>query len=186
MASLYFFMVLTPVIVYVIGHRFFGLKKAIVGSLVTACAVVAMDSVMFGKIDDLLVTELSLFLLLGIVSIKLKNDRFFKFQPVVVNCIFVVWLSWLQWFDQPILIKYMPRLTAINPEFGALLSGEPGLSFLQDASLMIILNLLVHALIVAYTAIKSGDGVWLMARLSIYPLVVVSSIVLSVMRPLAF
>lgn len=186
MGSLYFMMVLTPVIAYVIAHRFYGLKTAIIASLVIACGVVAWDTMTFGKLDDMLATELSLFLLLGIISIKLKNERFFKFQPVVINAIFASWLSWLQWFDEPILVKYMPRLATVNPDFGALLSNQDGLRFLQDASLMIIVNLLVHALIVAYTAIKSGDGVWLIARLSIYPLVLISSIALSFMRPLSF
>lgn len=182
MSGLYLFMVILPILTYVLVHRFFDLKKAIISALAVAYCLAGLDAYIVGSWDSLLLSELGLLSLLGILSIRLNNQRFFRFQPVIANIIFLIWLSWLQWFDQPIMIKYLPRLQAISPQFVGFGASEQAMQLLANTSLGIILTLCLHTPLVAFFAARSSDSAWFFARLAIYPMLLIVTITVSAMH----
>ena len=69
------------------------------------------------ELDWSLVVEVSLVTLLGAVSLKVNDTRFFKFQPTVTGVMFALYLAYHQFFDEPFMVKMASRMGKLTPKY---------------------------------------------------------------------
>ena len=106
----------------------------------------------------------------GLLSIKLKNPIFFKFQPVVTGVIFAGVLAYFQWFDTPFIVKVVSKISEassvelIPPQMQAMLKDDSFIPTLARLNRNMIIMLLLHAAIVAFAALKTRNSIWLLAK----------------------
>jgi intracellular septation protein A len=166
------FLTLVPLIVFVVIDLFGSMKAAVVSAVAVSCALVGYFYFAFNEFDYSMVLETVLLLILGAVTLKMNNAVFFKLQPVVVGVCFALFLGWFEIFDEPYLVKIIKRMEKIIPLMEDALKNPIMLELLSRLSWQMALLFLVHAGLVAYSAIKMRDLAWILMRMAIYPLTV--------------
>lgn len=170
------FVALIPLVLFVLVDLKWGMRAGIVTACVMAVALIAYTWFRTGTIDQFLVGETVLIVVMGLVSLRLNESKFFKMQPVAVGVIFSSVILWYQFFDEPLLIKMLPTMYAMMPQLKEFYSSDHALQVLDRLSLVMAITLLVHAALVAWVALKKGNVAWIMARLAIYPMILIAAI----------
>ncbi len=171
-----------PLLVYILVDYWKGFRAGVIAAIVVSLVVLVMDYIQTGSIDYFVVGETSLIVGLGYVSLKMNQDKYFKFQPAVVAAVFAMVFAYFQLFDQPLMVRYVPRIEQLilatsggdlnNPEIAQMLE------MLRDPSVVEMFGrlsgaciglFLVHGLIMVYAALRLSTGAWFAWRLAIYP-----------------
>jgi intracellular septation protein A len=175
--------ILLPLIVYVILEKKKGLKTAVKASLVMATVLVVYFVIRFEFYDKLLWFEYLLLMALGLTTIKLNNDKFFKFQPVIVNGSLGVYIAVVHYVEGPILVRYMPLMKKMidDPQVLQMMDSQHMLAIMTKMSLYMGLLLIAHAGLCAVAALRWTTVQWMWARLSIYPALIVTSLLASIL-----
>jgi hypothetical protein len=178
-----------PLIVYIGVDAWKGFRAGIVTAMICTLVMVGFDYFMFGELDKFILGEGLMILVLGTISLKMNNDRYFKFQPTVLAMVFAGVFAWFQVFDQPLMLHFIPHMEKIfqtNPmEMRALdtanisedavspmlemLHSEHYKKVLGRLSGQMIWLFLAHGLIMIYAAIRLKTAGWFAWRLAIYP-----------------
>ncbi|SME93057.1 hypothetical protein [Pseudobacteriovorax antillogorgiicola] len=168
-------MVVVPPVLYVVIDRFWGMKAGIIASLVMASILASYMVIISPEMIEMIMTEMLLILGLGIVSIKLKDSRYFKYQPAIIDLIMASICAYYQWFATPIMVKMIPLVQNLKPN--ADFSSPWMISFLTKVSENVIYTLVLHAVLVAWIASRPNNMHWLIARFAIIPMLLITSIV---------
>lgn len=154
-----------PLLVFVIVDMFSGLKWGVASAIVLALAECVWDYASFGEIDP--VTLVSTFLVIGMgaLALHLDNSKYFKFQPVVLGVLCAGLIGWFQFFDEPLMLKMLPKMLKMLPPEAhgrfedpvmkahlAALSGQLGWLFIA------------HGAAVAFAAWRMSNLAWLLMR----------------------
>ena len=103
-----------------IGFAFTYKKKGLDSGVWTGCGLAVLELVIvyfwLGEIDYTVVFAICLFLVLGVMSIKSKDELFFKMQPALMFLSMSLLVAYHQFFDQPIFLKYFQRYRSKLPE----------------------------------------------------------------------
>lgn len=172
-----------PLVIYLLVDLFKGFRAGIYAAMATSLLGVVIDVRMTGEWDKMLLGEAFLVIVLGWVSLRMNNERYFKFQPSVVAGLFTLIFAYFQIFDKPLLISFIPHMEklfqASQSTSGAGQALEnPMLASLHDPQMMAKLGklsfaciwlFLVHGLIMAYAALRLSTRAWVAWRLAIYP-----------------
>lgn len=100
---------LVPLIFFAVGLKKKGLNQGVWAGCAAACFELVLVYFWLGEIDYTVVFAIFLFLTLGMISVKSKNELFFKLQPSFMFFGFAVLIFYHQFFDEPILLKYFVR-----------------------------------------------------------------------------
>lgn len=162
-----------PLIAFVIVDAFAGPKAGIFTSIGFAIAWLMWSYHIAGDIDFLSLIEVGLIVSLGALSIKLRNSTIFKYQPVVVALTLALFVTAMNIFGEPIMLRMMPKIIPLLPEpqQNILKSPESQMYFRQISFHMPIL-FLAHAALV-YWAVKKSNWKWLLTRLAIFPMTII-------------
>jgi len=175
-----FFVSILPLILFVIADLYRGMKAGIVVAVSCSVGIFFYFWIKTGETSEFLVIETILIAILGGISLKMNNSQYFKFQPVVVGGILSLISLWYQLFDQPIMIKFLPLVKSMDPELAKQFASPQMMNMLGNISWILIINLLLHAAFVAWVAVKKGNVAWVMSRLVIYPMLLLSVILYSI------
>ena len=168
---------LVPPVLFVFVEMKAGQKAGIITALVAAIVLFVYWYIRTGTIDETLLVEAGLMLLLGGLSLKLKDSRFFKFQPTIVAVIFFAYFAFFQIQGDPVLGRLMRMMEPIAGEQLTQIMRLPNYeSCISSSSLWTMFALLGHGLLVAWGAIKLGSIGWLMTRLALYPILIAVSL----------
>jgi intracellular septation protein A len=171
MNLMYFFLIILPLIAFVIADTFGGLKWGVLSAITCAILAFIANIILMGTWEPTSIIEPALILVLGLLALKLNNARWFKFQPVIVNGAIAILLAYYQIFDQPFLVKYFPLMkAAVPPENQALFDNPLIIPALAKISLHCIFLMIAHGLLVAWAATRKSNWTWIGMRLAIYPL----------------
>ncbi len=176
-----FLITLLPLVVFVILDLRGSPRAAVIGAIVTSIGFLVLSYFMFGGIDGIGIAEVLLFIVLGFISLRLNNSRFFKFQPVVVGVLIGLILLYSQVLHEPFLVRMLPMLQKLQPDIASQLDQPRFRELLARASLYLIPTFLGHAAILAYTAMRCSNWVWIATRVAIYPLMLVTMILAAIM-----
>ena len=167
--------VVLPVIIYVVLEKRKGLKVAIISSLVTATVLVVYFVVRFEINDRFLWLEYALLLLLGLVTLRLQNAKFFKFQPTIVGTIMGAYILVIHFVDQPIMIRMLPIMEKMvdDPAVLEMIRTPHMQRVLTQCSWMMGCVFLCHAAVNGVVALRYSSQAWMWVRLAIYPAMVV-------------
>lgn len=156
---------LLPLIIFVIVDTFAGLKWGVVAALVVAVAECIWDYSQLGHVETITLVSFGLVAFLGLVSVKLNDSRFFKFQPVVVGVLLALFIAHRQFFGVPLLVQLYPKMRKLMPPVVvAMYDGPMGQRILTVFSAALIFVLLTHALLVAIAALRKGNLAWILVR----------------------
>ena len=79
---------LTPLAVFFLSYRMFGLFTATAVLVGTTLLSVAAAKILLGKVSPMLIVTAVIVTLFGGLTLGLKDDRFIKIKPTVVNLLF--------------------------------------------------------------------------------------------------
>jgi len=160
-----FVMGLLPLIIFVIVDSFASFRAAVIAAVAFAVAETIFTYVYFGEIDQITWASLALVIFLGFVAYKLDNSKIFKFQPVVLALIMAAIVAYFQFFDEPILLKFLPKYRMMMPEENQAVLNDPRtLEKFSKISGQLIYVFLLHAAMTAYAAARMSNVAWLMIR----------------------
>lgn len=156
---------LLPLIVFAVVDMFAGMRSAIAAAMVVALAEALWSWRQFGEIDSVTWVSLGLIVLMGVISIKMKDPLLFKFQPVVMALVLATVLAWFQWQGHPLMVQFMPKIAALLPEDQRTVMSNPLIvKQMGRLDLLMIPTFMAHAAIVAWAAIRKSTLFWLVAR----------------------
>jgi hypothetical protein len=154
-----------PLLVFVIVDTFAGLRAGIIAALVFAIADGAWEYHTTGEIGSITWVSVGLIVVLGAIAIRVNDSRFFKFQPVLVGVILACVLAYYQWFDTPFLVKMAPMIGRLAPpEVAAQINNPIMTERLAKISGQLIGLYLIHATLIAVTALRAGNVAWIVMR----------------------
>lgn len=196
------FLQFLPLLLYIGIDYWKGFKPGIIAAIVSSLFMCTFEYLTSGTVDQFSVGESFLIVLLGIISLKMNNDRFFKYQPTVLAFIFAGIFTYFELKHEPLIVRYVPHMEKmfLGSKGGKSLSAhaqgqkidptEPSAEvkdFLDNIhsnktqnSFAILSRLLIfvfigHGLIMAYAAQYWSTPKWFAWRLAIYPGVVVAA-----------
>lgn len=178
-----------PLIVYIGVDAWKGFRAGIIAAMICTLIMLGYHFFMYGELDKFILGEGIMILVLGTISLKMNNDRYFKFQPTVLAMVFSGVFAWFQVFDQPVMLHFIPHMEKLlesNP--GELRALDPAQTKTDEASPMLemlrsehfkkvlerlsghmIWLFIAHGLIMIYAAIRLKTAGWFAWRLAIYP-----------------
>lgn len=179
MTLVFAFQGLLPLIIFAIVDIFASMRTAIIAAIVVAVLEAIWSWYSFGEVDPSTWLSLGLMLLMGLISIRMRSDRLFKFQPVVLAVVFAGVLAWFQLKGNPLMIQLMPKAAGLLPEAQRAQMSDPSfIEIMTRLDLLLIPTFLAHALVVAWAATRKSTVFWLVARgVGFYVLVGVAFVV---------
>ncbi len=170
---------LVPLILFVMIDYKAGLKAGIFTAIGTSIGLALIFWYLLGELDLDLIFMVVAIAVTGLISIRKKNSIFFEFQPVVTNMVGVLFIGWYQFFDTPIMVKYLPKMERFfSPEQAELLARPEVRIMLERLSLFVMVLMVVHSLIIAFAALRMKNKYWLLAKALGAPFVVVGALAL--------
>jgi hypothetical protein len=181
------FLQFLPLILYLLVDYFKGFKAGIIAAIAAAVFMIGFQYATTGTVDQISVGESTLIVLLGIISLKMNNDRFFKFQPTVLAFIFASIFIYFEIKHEPLLVKYIPHMekmfvgeeepTGQTKVFLDNIHSPESQRMFARTSRILIFVFIGHGIIMAMAALYWSTPKWFAWRLAIYPAVVLASAV---------
>jgi intracellular septation protein A len=176
-----FLVTLIPLVLFVIVDYRAGLKSGVMTAIASSFALGGFVWYLLGELDEEFIIMIIALAATGFVSIKKNNPIFIKMQPVITNSIGFLFLGWYQFFDTPIMIKYLPKVgKLLPPEQVQALSAPEMQPFLVRVSASMMVCLIVHSIIVGYAAVKARSSYWLLAKAIGTPFIAIGAFALTV------
>lgn len=156
---------LLPLIVFAIVDIFAGLRAGIVAAIIFALLEAGWSYHEFGEVDRLTWISLILIIVMGAIAFKMRSDRLFKFQPVVLSLFMSLALLYFQIFETPLMIQMLPKVRPMLPEANRAVTFEPRMiaMFVRVDAMMVVVFAL-HAALVAWAAMHRSTLYWLVMR----------------------
>jgi len=98
-----------PLLVFIIADEFFGLTAGLVVAIIFGIGQTIVTYLKEKRFDKFILFDTGLIIVLGLVSLLLQNDIFFKIKPGLVELILVALLGVTGFSSNPILIKMSGR-----------------------------------------------------------------------------
>lgn len=160
-----FLMGIIPLVIFVIADSFTNLKVALILAIIFAFGELFFSLYYFNDIDFVTLISFGLILGTGLLSLKLNSPNFIKFQPVILGVILGLIFLISYFMGKPILyefaMKYREQLPTTMKQH---LANPMIVRLYVMASHMMAYALFLHALAIAYAAIKLSKWWWLIIR----------------------
>ena len=154
-----------PLFVYALVDSFTTMRRAVIAALVAAILEIIYSQYRFGVIDEFAYVSVGLVLVFGGLSIKFNDPRYIKFKPVIMSGLMALICLVTYSVGQPLLVLMMERYSSGLPETTIQQLQDPRLEpVLARSTLFIAYALIVHAAVVAWTALRLNKWWWFTAR----------------------
>ncbi len=143
-----------PLLVFILVEEIWGLTAGIIAAIVLGGAEIAYFYLTEQRLDLFVLFDVGLIVGLGLVSVGLQNDIFFKLKPGLIQCIMLILIGVTAFSDHPLMLKMSQRYMR-----GVQISDAQ----LQQMRLMmrrIFLVLLGHTVLVFYSALYMSNEAW--------------------------
>ncbi len=156
---------LLPLIVFAVVDIFAGMRAGIIAAIIFAVIEALWSWHNYGEVDKTTWISLGLILAMGLISFRMKDDRLFKFQPVVMAGVFAATMGWFQWAGDPLFLQMLPKVKGLMPpDKQRLFDDAMFLKRMARLDLMMVFAFIVHGAIVAWAALRKTTVYWLIAR----------------------
>ena len=160
-----FLLGILPLLAFVVIDSFAGMKSALWSAIGFAILEVVYSLYMYHTLDELTIGSFVLVVIFAFFSFRSKNPMYFKMQPVALGLSFALAFLIFQWMDHPLLIVMLNKYQPMIPEQARTLFQEAHMQLiLARASHYLGWGFLLHAGLVAYSALKLSNWWWLMLR----------------------
>ncbi len=143
-----------PLLVFIIADEFFGLTWGLIVAIVFGIGEAIFIYYREKRLDKFILFDVGLIVALGLVSLLLQDDIFFKLKPGLIELILVALLGVSAFSSNPILIKMTGRYMK-----GIQFSAEQ----IQQMQLMMrrmFYLLLIHTILIFYSAYFMSKEAW--------------------------
>lgn len=155
MNPMFIFSQLLPLLVFIIIDSFVkDVRISIISAIVFAIGQMIVTYLRLHQFDWFILVDVALITGLGVISIVLKNDLFFKLKPAVVEGVTILFMLALILASDRFLSGYFSRYmpgTSIGPE---------AIGMMKTLLGWMCLYVLLHIGAVLYTAYFSSKRVW--------------------------
>ncbi|RZA22062.1 MAG: hypothetical protein EOP10_15940 [Proteobacteria bacterium] len=175
-----------PLLLYIGFEYWKGFKAGIIAAIVGSVFMIGYSYAATGTVDTFSIGECGLIVLLGFISLKMDNERYFKFQPTVLAACFVLVFVYFEFKGTPILVRYIPQMEKLfnakdaSPEVQIMIQKfhDPHyLHTMAKLSFAMIFVFIAHGLVMAYAALRLTTAQWFMWRMAIYPALLIVTMV---------
>lgn len=143
-----------PLLIFIIADQFFGLTIGLVTAVVFGMAETGFTYYREKRIDRFILFDTGLIVLLGLISIILHNDIFFKIKPGLIESILVILLGLTAFSGNPILIRMSGRYMK-GIEFS-----DEQMAHMRMMMRRLFVIFTVHTLLVFYSAFYLSREAW--------------------------
>lgn len=168
------FLTVFPLVIYVVVDSYAGLKTGIWSAVAVSALVTAGFFILIGGIEW---EGLFVFLLMvgsAYLSVTKEDPIYFKLQPMLTGIGSASVMAYYQFFDQPLIVKFLPQMKKMvtNLEHRALLDDPNVLKVMISLNLYLIVFSFLHALLMAFAALKWSNTWWIVMKAAGVPFVV--------------
>jgi len=143
-----------PLLVFIIADEFFGLTIGLITAIAFGILETVLTYLKNKVIDRFILFDTGLILTLGMVSLILQNDIFFKVKPGLIGFILVALLGITAFSDNPIMLKLSNRYLK-----GIELSSQQ-VEMMQKMMRRMFYVFSVHTILVFYAAFFLSKEAW--------------------------
>ncbi|UCF64326.1 MAG: NUDIX domain-containing protein [bacterium] len=143
-----------PLLVFIIADEFFGLTVGLITAITFGILETGITYLKSKVIDRFILFDTGLILSLGMVSLVLQNDIFFKVKPGLIGLILVALLGMTAFSDNPIMLKLSNRYLK-----GIELSSQQ-IKMMQKMMRSMFYVFSLHTLLVFYAAFFLSNEAW--------------------------
>jgi len=145
---------LIPLFAFILADELYGTETGLIVGILSGVVYALYYYIRFRKIEKFILFDTMLIIVLGGISILLKDEIFFKLKPALVELILVLLVGIHAFSDKPVLTlmgkRYMGEM-AMNPEQALLL---------KRLSRLLFVVLLVHTALIVYSAWYWSKEAW--------------------------
>lgn len=160
-----FLLAVLPLFVFVIIDAIYGAQQALKGAIIGAIFEIVLGLFMFGEIDEVSIISFLLVVVLAGISYYKKDTIHFKFQPVILGVVMGLFFLISFYLGHPLLLLFVEKYQGSLPlQMRGVMGNPVFIEFLRLASHYLGYGMIIHALCIAWAALKASNWVWLTVR----------------------
>lgn len=145
---------LVPLLIFIIADEIWGTKVGLYVALATGVSELAYYYIRDKKIDGFILLDTALLLILGIISILLENDLFFKIKPALIELILLAIIAFSLWGPKNLIM-------AMSERYMGEIRLDTGQEKMMRRNMTVMFWITaVHILLVLYSARYMSDEAW--------------------------
>src|SRR3972149_2109166 len=145
---------LIPLFVFILAEELWGLKTGLMVAVVFGIAEFIYTYLKSRKIETFILIDILLLVIMGVISIILENDLFFKFKPALIEFILAVIIGLSVFGPKNIIFSMSKRYIKGLPANGAVM-GQ------MNKSLRVLFFIIIaHIALIIYAAYFLSDEMW--------------------------
>lgn len=143
-----------PLIIFILADSIWGTNIGLIVAVVSGIIEFIISYFKEKTIDKFILLDLGLIVILGMVSIALKNDIFFKLKPALIELIFCIILG-ISVFSPVNIMMLMARRYMKGIQFD-----EAQARQLNRSLRVLFYIFLAHTILIVYSAFFMSKGAW--------------------------
>ena len=152
-----------PLVLYAVVEWKYGMKAGVIAAIVLALLELAFTYFYLDIWDPSIAIAIVLLAGLGALSLIFKKPIFIRLLPAIMDVALAGIVAYFQYWDTPIAIKYMDRVSALPDFQNVEMFSHPGYRALMVKICGdLIITCLLHAAIMVYVAFKGSRLVWIL------------------------
>lgn len=148
---------LLPLFVFMIADEIWGTTTGLYIAVIFGVIELVVKRIRDGKFDRFIIFDTGFLVVLGLVSILLDNDIFFKLKPAMIEGILCVILA-VSVFSPANLILAMSKRYMKNTDITLT---DAGINAMNRMLKVILFILIMHTLLSVYSAFYMSNEAWL-------------------------
>lgn len=143
-----------PLIIFIIADSIWGTKIGLIIAVISGIIEIVISYFKERVLDKFILIDIGLIVCLGIVSILLENDIFFKLKPALIELIFCVILG-VSVFSRVNIMLLLSKRYLKNIELN-----EAHVKQFKKSLKILFLIFLVHTILIVYSAFFMSKQAW--------------------------
>ncbi len=148
---------LLPLFVFIIADEIWGTRIGLYVAVIFGVTELILTRIKDGNYDRFIIFDTGFLVILGLISILLENDIFFKLKPALMELILCVILA-VSAFSPANLVLAMSQRYMKNMEITL---NEAGIKAMTRMLKIILLILSLHTILTVYSAFYMSNEAWL-------------------------
>jgi isopentenyldiphosphate isomerase/intracellular septation protein A len=143
-----------PLLIFIITDELFGTKIALITAISVGLVEFGYYFIVYRRIESFILFDVGLIIVLGLVSIILENELFFKMKPALIELILVVLLGIHAFSDKPLLLLLGQRYLKNTPV------NDLQMQLIRKMSRFLFFVVFVHVVLIMYSAYYMSKEAW--------------------------
>ncbi len=148
---------LLPLFIFIIADEIWGTETGLYIAVVFGLGELLVTRIKNGVYDKFIIFDTTFLVILGLVSIILENDIFFKLKPALIEAILCVILA-ISAFSPANLLLVMSQRYMKNVD---IMLTDAGLNAMKHMIKIILFILVLHTALTVYSAFYMSKEAWL-------------------------